>query len=70
MCLKCLDDNRQNSDPDNWEAIPRGTLPFLNGDRGHNYEEMPPELRPTVLALAKLKHAKGAAVKQRKEQQP
>lgn len=65
MCLKCLDDNRQNTTPDNWVAIPRGALPFLNGHRGHNYEEMPTELKPTVLALAKLKHAKSAAVKQR-----
>ena len=70
VCLKCLDDNRQNTDPDNWIAIPRGALPFLNGHRGHNYKEMPTELKPTVLALAKLKHAKSAAVKQEKEKQP
>lgn len=62
MCLKSLDDNRQNTDPDNWTPIPRGALPFLNGHRGHNYKEMPAELKPTVLALAKLRHAKHAAV--------
>lgn len=31
MCLKCFDGNRQNTDPSNWEAIPRGMLPFMNG---------------------------------------
>ena len=67
MCLKCLDDNRQNTDPDNWVAIPRGALPFLNGHRGHNYKDMPPDLKPTVLALAKLKHARGAAVRKGKQ---
>lgn len=63
MCLKCLDDNRQNTDPANWSAIPRGMLPFLNGHRGYNYEEMPNDLKPAVLALAKLKHAKSKAAK-------
>jgi hypothetical protein len=65
MCLKCLDGNRHNADPDNWTPIPRGALPFLNGHRGHNYEEMPTELKPTVLALAKLKYAKRAAGKRK-----
>lgn len=59
MCLKCLDGNRQNTDPANWEAIPRGALPFLNGHRGHNYDHMPDQLKPTVLALAKVQHASG-----------
>ena len=57
MCLKCLDGNRQNTDPENWEAIPRATLPYLNGHRGLDYEAVEPEVRPTVLAFAKLKHA-------------
>jgi hypothetical protein len=60
MCLKCLDGNRLNTDPSNWALIPRGALPFLNGHRGPNYNQVAPELRPTVLALAKLKHAKGS----------
>jgi hypothetical protein len=59
MCLKCLDGNRQNTAPSNWQAIPRGALPFLNGHRGHDYESVPTELKPTVLALAKVKHAVG-----------
>lgn len=65
-CLKCLDDDRLNTDPDNWAAIPRGALPFLNGHRGHNYKEMPAELKPAVLALARLKHAKSKAAKKGK----
>lgn len=66
MCLKCLDGNRQNTAPDNWVAIPRGALPFLNGHRGHNYDEMPPELKPAVLALARVRHAKSKAAKRMK----
>lgn len=62
-CLKCLDGNRQNTAPDNWVAIPRGALPFLNGHRGYNYDKMPDELKPAVLALAKVKHAKCRIVK-------
>lgn len=65
MCLKCLDGNRQNTDPDNWVAIPRGALPFLNGHRGHNYDETPDELKPSVLALARVKHAKSGAMKRK-----
>lgn len=61
--LKCLDGNRRNTDPANWIALPRGVLPFLNGHRGHNYQEMPDELKPAVLALARLKHAKSKASK-------
>lgn len=67
MCLKCLDGNRQNTDPANWEAIPRAALPFLNGHRGPNYETAALELKPTVLAIAKLKttrHAKARARRQ------
>lgn len=63
MCLKCLDDNRQNTDPSNWELIPRGALPFLNGHRGPDYGSCDPEVKPVVLTLAKLKHAKGSKQK-------
>ena len=67
MCLKCLDGNRQNTDPSNWQAIPRGALPFLNGHRGHDYETAPAELKPTVLALAKVKHAVGKKKKRARQ---
>lgn len=67
MCLKCLDGNRQNTDPANWAPIPRGALPFLNGHRGYNYEDMPKELKPAVLTLAKVRHAKSKAVKRKQQ---
>lgn len=57
-CLKALDGNRQNCDPSNWEAIPRGALPYLNGRwNGLNYDEAPAEVRPAILTMARLKHA-------------
>lgn len=54
-CLKCLDGNKGNTDPKNWELIPRAALSFLNGKRGHNYDELPAEVRPAVITLAKVK---------------
>lgn len=70
MCLKSKDGNRQNTDPDNWEPIPRSMLPFLNGGKGgsYNYDAVPEELKPTVMALAKVKHAKGKAAKRTKRE--
>ncbi len=67
MCLKCLDGNRLNTDPENWVAIPRGALPFLNGHRGYEYDDMPDELKPSVLALARLREAKSKARKRGKQ---
>lgn len=61
MCLKCLDDNRLNTDPSNWEAIPRGTLPYLNGRHGLAYNAAHPQVKPALLALAKVKHAANRA---------
>lgn len=57
--LKCLDGNKQNTDPSNWEAIPRALLPLLNGGRASimHYDAAPAELKPAILATAKLKHA-------------
>lgn len=59
--LKCLDGNRLNTSPDNWEAIPRAMLPFLNGHRGFNYDAAADELKPSILTLAKVKHARNSA---------
>lgn len=57
-CLKCLDGDRTNTDPSNWEAIPRALLPRLSGGRWYQpYDAYEPELRPAVLSLAKLHHA-------------
>lgn len=58
-CLKCRDGDKANTDPSNWEAIPRALLPRLNGGRHKTkpiYDQVAPELRPAVLAVAKIEH--------------
>lgn len=58
--LKCLDGDKLNCDPSNWEAVRRGVLARLNGGRFRKtlpYDEAAPELKPLVMASAKLKHA-------------
>lgn len=55
-CLKCLDGNKTNCDPSNWKLIPRAMLPRLAGRWRLGYDEAPPELKPTVLAVAELEH--------------
>lgn len=56
--LKCLDGDKQNTDPTNWLAIPRALLPRLNGRWGSlSYDEAEPELKPYILAAARLQHA-------------
>jgi hypothetical protein len=54
--LKCLGE-RSNTDPSNWELVPIGLLPRLNGKSGRDYDHAPAELRPTIMAVAKLEHA-------------
>jgi hypothetical protein len=53
MVLKCKSD-KANSDPSNWELVPRALLPRLNNRWGRNYDEAPAELKPTIMAVAKL----------------
>lgn len=58
--LKCLDGNKLNTDPSNWEAIPRAVLARLNsGPHGKRlaYDQAEPEVKPIVMAIAKLQHA-------------
>lgn len=58
MALKCLGD-RLNTDPANWELVPRALLPRLAGGRRKQhiaYDEAPDELKPAILAAAKLDH--------------
>lgn len=58
--LKCLDGDKLNCDPSNWEPVHRGVLARLNGGRFRKtlpYDAAPAELKPTVMAVAKLKHA-------------
>ncbi|WP_299009973.1 HNH endonuclease signature motif containing protein [uncultured Caulobacter sp.] len=69
-CLKAIDGNRLNTDPSNWEAIPRGIFPRLNGGRATRvmaYDTAPDELKPTLLALAKVEH-KARSLKRQKSQ--
>lgn len=57
MVLKSRDGNRQNTDPSNWEVVPRAILPRLNGRFGRDYDAAPAELKPTIMAVARLEVA-------------
>lgn len=56
MALKCLDGDKLNTDPSNWELIPRAMLPGLSGRFGRNFDQAPAELKPTIMAVARLEH--------------
>ena len=65
--LKCIDGDKTNTDPANWEAIPKALLPRLNGRFGRDYDTAPAEVKPTIMAIAKLEHeAREARAKMRK----
>lgn len=55
--LKCLDGNKLNTEPSNWEAISRGVLARRN--KRFAGAQLPAELEPTALAIAKLDHRLG-----------
>lgn len=55
--LKCLDGDKSNTDPSNWTLVPRALLPRLNGKYGRDYDAAPADLKPAILAIAKLEHA-------------
>ena len=61
--LKCLDGDKTNTDPSNWEAIPAAMAPRLNGRHGRGYDDAPAELKPTIMLTAKLEHAAREAKK-------
>jgi hypothetical protein len=61
MCLKCIDGDKTNTDPSNWESVPRALLPRLNGRFGRGYDKAPAELKPTILTISKLEHAARSA---------
>lgn len=63
--LKCLDGNKANTDASNWEPIPYALAPRLDGRFGRGFEQAPPELKPLILATAKLEHAARQAKKDR-----
>lgn len=55
--LKCLDGDKTNCAPSNWEAVPRAMLPQLSGRHGVAYDQAEPEVKPVLMTLAKLNHA-------------
>lgn len=58
--LKCLSGDKTDCDPSNWVLIPQALLPRLaGGNRYRNllpFDEAPAELKPVLLATAKLEH--------------
>lgn len=55
--LKCLDGDRLNTAPSNWECVSRGVLARLNAGRFKRrlaFDAAHPEVKPAVMALAKL----------------
>jgi hypothetical protein len=56
MVLKCKGD-QLDTDPSNWDLVPRALLPRLNGRFGRGYDEAPADLKPTIMAVAKLEHS-------------
>jgi len=52
--LKCLDGDKQNCDPSNWELLDRAMLPRLNGINGLGYDTAPAETKPAIMAIAKI----------------
>lgn len=57
MALKSLDGDRLNTDPANWVALPLAILPRLNARHGRDYDNAPSELKPTIMAVAKIEQA-------------
>lgn len=57
--LKCLDGDKQNTDPANWELIPRATLARLNKRWRGEFEAAPADLKQAMLAMAKLESGLG-----------
>lgn len=68
MALKCKG-ARSDTDPSNWEMVPRSMLPRLNNKWGRNYDQAPAELKPTIMAVAKLENSVSERRKQLTEGQ-
>jgi hypothetical protein len=69
-CLKNRDGDRMNTDPSNWQLIPRALLPRLNGGRRKQHlahDEAAPELRPALITIAKIDHRARELRRQRKD---
>ena len=64
--LKCLDCNKVNVDPANWQLVSRAVLVRLNGGRFKHrlaFDQAPAELKPTLMAMATLDQRVKAARK-------
>lgn len=59
--LKCLDGNKSNTCPSNWECVPNGVVNRL---RKRRFEDAPAELKPTIMAVTRLEHAQNERKKQ------
>lgn len=59
--LKCMNDDKTDCRPENWEAVPRALLPRLAGGNRYSsalpFDGAPAELKPAIMATAKLEHA-------------
>ncbi|HYC66686.1 HNH endonuclease signature motif containing protein [Brevundimonas sp.] len=69
-CLKCLDGDKANTDPSNWELIPRGVLARLNGGRHKKrlaFDAAHPEIKPVLMTMAKVEHRALELARQRKD---
>jgi hypothetical protein len=55
--LKCLSNDKSNSDPSNWTLVPKAVMPRLAGRHGINYDEAPDELKPVLMQTALTEHA-------------
>jgi len=66
MVLKCLGE-KSNSDPSNWELVPIGLLPRLNGKSNRDFDHAPAELKPIIMTVAKLEHAVATRRKSKSE---
>jgi hypothetical protein len=51
--LKCLDGNKKNTAPSNWECVPNGVLARMHK---RNFDDAPAELKCTIIAVSKLEH--------------
>ncbi len=59
MVLKCVDGDKLNTDPSNWMLVPRALMPRLNGGPHKSliaFDDAPDDLKPVILAVAKLDH--------------
>jgi hypothetical protein len=57
-CLKCLDGNRLNTDPETGRRSRARSCPRINGGRASRlaYDTAAPEVRPVIMAIAKVEH--------------